>query len=256
MPEELNRLCVDSLATWLFTPSPDADENLLAEGVHQSRIHLVGNIMVDSLLDSLSRAEKLPVLDRLGIQGEFGLVTLHRPALVDDADRMAEVLGALRDIARTLPLVFPVHPRTRARIGGAAGSDAGGLRFIDPLGYLEFLHVESKAALVLTDSGGVQEETTVLGVRCLTLRENTERPITITNGTNELVGLDPDRIRAAAERALGRPASAQRPPLWDGCTAGRIATILDAGTPRVDWVPPALVPLLPGRGTTLLTTTE
>lgn len=239
MPEELNRVCVDALATWLLTPSADADVNLLAEGVHPSRIHLVGNIMVDSLLESLPRAQETPVLERLGIEGEFGLVTLHRPALVDDVDRMGGVLGALRDIARSLPLVFPVHPRTRARIADAGGP-ADGIRFVDPLGYLEFLHLESKASLVLTDSGGIQEETTVLGVRCLTLRRNTERPITITSGTNELVGLDPEAIRVAAARTLQRPVSPGRPPLWDGCTARRVAAILMAGTPEVDWVPPVI----------------
>ncbi|MGI8686597.1 MAG: non-hydrolyzing UDP-N-acetylglucosamine 2-epimerase [Acidimicrobiales bacterium] len=239
MPEEVNRLAVDALATWLFTPSADGDENLAAEGVHPSRVHLVGNIMVDSLLESLPRARRLPVRDRLGITGPYGLVTLHRPALVDDEARLAEVVGALRDIADDLPLVFPVHPRTRARLGDAA-TDAANSRisFVDPVGYLEFLHLEAEASLVLTDSGGVQEETTVLGVPCLTLRENTERPITITLGTNRLVGLDPAAIVAAARDALGSTAPAQCPPLWDGRTAGRIAAVLAAGTPDVEWVPP------------------
>jgi UDP-N-acetylglucosamine 2-epimerase (non-hydrolysing) len=252
MPEELNRLAVDALATWLFTPSADADENLLAEGTHPSRIHLVGNIMVDSLRESLPRASDLQVLERLGIAEPFGVVTLHRPALVDNQHRMKAVLDALRDIARSLPLLFPVHPRTRARIGDAVDtSSSAGIRFIDPVGYLEFLNLESRASLVLTDSGGVQEETTVLGVPCLTLRENTERPITITEGTNELVGLDPDRIRAAAARTLGRSVAKRRPPLWDGRTAQRIAAILARGTPKVDWVPPAIAPLLATRGAAL-----
>jgi len=164
---------------------------------------------------------------------------------------MGEVLGALADIARSLPLIFPVHPRTRARLGDIAAFEAAGIRFTEPVGYLEFLHLESRSSLVLTDSGGVQEETTVLGVSCLTLRENTERPITITAGTNELVGLDPDRIRAAAGRALSRSADLRRPPLWDGHTAGRIAAILMAGTPHVEWVPPAVTPLVGSRGTAL-----
>jgi UDP-N-acetylglucosamine 2-epimerase (non-hydrolysing) len=248
MPEEANRLVVDALATWLFTPSADADENLRAEGVDSSRIHRVGNIMVDSLLTSLPRAMESNVRDRLGLDGHYGLVTLHRPALVDDLDRLRDVLGALADVSADLPLVFPVHPRTRERIT-AAGLDgaAGNTTFTDPVGYLDFLRLQADARLVLTDSGGVQEETTVLGVPCLTLRENTERPITISEGTNTLVGLDPDRIREAAKMALGRAGAPKRPPLWDGKTAERVAAILAAGQPTVEWVPPGHAPLLRAR---------
>jgi UDP-N-acetylglucosamine 2-epimerase (non-hydrolysing) len=241
MPEEINRLGVDAVASWLFTPSADADENLLAEGTHPSRIHLVGNIMVDSLLSSLERARSSPIRNALGVDGSFGLVTLHRPALVDEPHVLRAVMTALDDIGADLQLVFPVHPRTRDRI------DASGLRInakcvrlIEPVGYLDFLCLEAEASLVLTDSGGVQEETTVLGVPCLTLRENTERPITVTHGTNRLVGLDPDLIRAGAKTALAAPATSARPPLWDGRTSERIASILRAGVPDVSWVPPAV----------------
>ncbi len=255
MPEEINRLAVDAIATWLFTPSADADENLLAEGVHPSRIHLVGNIMVDSLLHSLARAREIPVVDRLGLDRPFGLVTLHRPALVDNDARLNAVLGALREIAVDLPLVFPMHPRTRARLGDAAAMHADGrITFIDPVGYLEFLHLEAEASLVLTDSGGVQEETTVLGVPCLTLRENTERPVTITQGTNRLVGLGPKEIVAAAQSVLASKGPASLPPLWDGQTAPRVAAILAAGTPAVSWVPPAIAPLIDKRMTAIEST--
>jgi UDP-N-acetylglucosamine 2-epimerase (non-hydrolysing) len=240
MPEETNRVAVDALATWLFTPSADADQNLLAEGTHPSRIHMVGNIMVDSLLASLERARSTSIRDHLGLIDSFGLVTLHRPGLVDEPEVLRDVLSALHDIGDDLPLVFPVHPRTRNRIEtNHLAVDSSRVRLIDPIGYLEFLCLESEASLVLTDSGGVQEETTVLGVPCLTLRPNTERPITVTHGTNRVVGLEPDDIRAAAANALASPPSAVRPPLWDGRTSERIASILASGSPDVSWTPPS-----------------
>ena len=243
MPEELNRAVVDALAAWLFTPSADADENLLAEGVHPTRIHRVGNIMVDSLLAGLEAARRSDVRDRLGCTGAYGLVTLHRPALVDDPARFGIVLGALLEVAAELPLVFPVHPRTRRNLE-EIGFGGGLARFVltEPLGYVDFLCLESGAALVLTDSGGVQEETTVLGVPCLTLRENTERPITISEGTNRLVGFDPARILAGAAAALSGQVPCRRPALWDGTTADRIADVLVCGAPEVDWVPPGRRP--------------
>jgi UDP-N-acetylglucosamine 2-epimerase (non-hydrolysing) len=241
MPEEINRLAVDALATWLFTPSADADENLLAEGADPSRIHLVGNIMVDSLLTSVHRAQASTIRRDLGLDTEFGLVTLHRPALVDDPRLLRDVLRALDDIGSDLPLVFPVHPRTRARMESEGISvDDEHVRLVEPVGYLDFLALEAAARLVLTDSGGVQEETTVLGVPCLTLRENTERPITVTHGTNRLVGLDPDEIRRGATAALSTPVHPRKPPLWDGRTSERIASVLMAGTRDVSWVPPVL----------------
>jgi UDP-N-acetylglucosamine 2-epimerase (non-hydrolysing) len=240
MPEEINRLVVDALATWLFTPSMDANDNLLAEGVDPTRIHLVGNIMVDSLLASLEKARSSPIRRSLDIEGRFGLVTLHRPALVDSPDALAGVVSALDDIASELPLVFPAHPRTRKRMEeNGIAVDPQRVLLIDPLGYLDFLLLEAEASLVLTDSGGIQEETTILGVPCLTLRENTERPITITHGTNTLVGLDPDAIRRAAERVLRGNARPSAPPLWDGRTSERIASILLLGTPEVSWLPPS-----------------
>lgn len=245
MPEEANRLVADALSTWLFTPSADADENLLAEGVDPSRIHMVGNIMVDSLLASVPRAMQSRVRTDLGLDGGYGLVTLHRPALVDDDERLSGVLGALGEISAQIRLVFPVHPRTKKRIADAGLTKlAGDMTFTDPVGYLDFLRLQMDASIVLTDSGGVQEETTVLGVPCLTLRENTERPITIAQGTNALVGLDPDRIREAAQVALATDRRPLRPPLWDGKTAERIAAVLAEGPPPVKWVPPAIAPRL------------
>jgi UDP-N-acetylglucosamine 2-epimerase (non-hydrolysing) len=241
MPEEINRLAVDALATWLFTPSEDADENLFAEGAHPDRVFRVGNIMVDSLLASLPRAMGSGVRAALGLSGRYGVVTLHRPALVDDPERFREVLTALNDIASELPLVFPAHPRTQANLQAFGLDDlAPRLRLVDPVGYLDFLGLEAEASIVLTDSGGIQEETTVLGVPCLTLRENTERPITITHGTNQLVGMDGDRIRIAAAEALDQPLHPRRPPLWDGHTAERVAAVLTAENHPAEWIPPKL----------------
>ena len=236
MPEEINRVAIDAISTWLFTPSADADASLRAEGVDQSRIHRVGNIMVDSLLSSLGNARALPVRANLGLTGPYGLVTLHRPWLVDDPVRLAQVLHALSQIAVTLPLVFPVHPRTRANIEAfGLRDDSSGIMFVEPVGYLECLHLEAEATLVLTDSGGIQEETTVLGVPCLTVRENTERPITVTQGTNHLVGSDPDTICRVAADVIAHPPVRRCPPLWDGHTAERIAVVLAKGTPDVVW---------------------
>jgi UDP-N-acetylglucosamine 2-epimerase (non-hydrolysing) len=197
--------------------------------------------MVDSLLASLPKAQESDVLDRLGVTGSFALATLHRPALVDDVDRLGGVLVALSKISDDVPVLFPVHPRTRQRILDAGLEHvAAGVQLCDPVGYLDFVRLESAASLVLTDSGGVQEETTVLGVPCLTLRPNTERPMTITEGTNRLVGLDPADIVAAAEDALTNGAAPRRPALWDGHTAERVAAVLSRGEPAVEWVPPAV----------------
>ncbi len=233
MPEEVNRVLVDRLSSWLFTPSIDADRNLVAEGATVERIHLVGSIMVDSLLASQSAAMASPVRRRLGVGRQFGLVTLHRPALVDDVSLLAGVLSALDEIARELPLVFPVHPRTQGALDAIGWRPTGGrVRLTDPLGYLDFLHLETLASVVLTDSGGIQEETTVLGVPCLTLRENTERPVTVTRGTNRLVGTDAERIVAGYRAAMdGRAVPYGHPPLWDGRTADRIADVLVSGAP-------------------------
>ena len=228
MPEEINRVVADRVSDYLFAPSPDAVDNLQAEGYRDDQIHLVGNVMVDSLLANVERARAGDTLDRLDLNfGDYGLVTLHRPANVDDPEMLRSLLGALDEVAERCPLVFPIHPRTRARIEDE-GIDTR-LRLIDPAGYLDFVALQAGAAVVLTDSGGVQEETTVLGVPCLTLRENTERPITIDEGTNQLIGRDPARIVAAAEHVLTHGVEPRRPALWDGKAAERIAAVIASG---------------------------
>ena len=225
MPEELNRIVADHLADLCLTPSPDADENLRHEGIPAARIARVGNVMIDTLVANLPRARALAVPERMGLSlAGFAVATLHRPANVDDPAALAALVGALARIAERLPVVFPVHPRTRARLDGAAPAAPAALRLVEPLGYLEFLSLTSAARLVLTDSGGLQEEATALGVPCLTLRENTERPITVAEGTNEVVGTDPARIAAAAERVLSSGGKAgRRPDLWDGRAGERAA---------------------------------
>jgi UDP-N-acetylglucosamine 2-epimerase (non-hydrolysing) len=227
MPEEVNRVVTDSVSDLLLTPSPDADRNLLAEGCDPAAIARVGNVMIDTLLARLPDAEALEVPRRMGLPAHgYAIVTLHRPSNVDDPGVLARVLGVISEIAVRLPVVFPVHPRTRHRIEalgfGRSGND--GVRLCPPLGYLEFLSLTSRARLVLTDSGGLQEESTVLGIPCLTLRENTERPATISDGTNVLVGTDRSIILREAERALNRsPGEAHKvPDLWDGKAADRI----------------------------------
>jgi UDP-N-acetylglucosamine 2-epimerase (non-hydrolysing) len=201
MPEEVNRVVTDRVSDYLLAPSADAVDSLVAEGYRADQIHLVGNVMVDSLLANLERARARPVLGDLGIvTGDYGVVTLHRPANVDEPLMLGALLSALNRVAEQCPLVFPVHPRTRSQLAGHSLSPE--LRLVDPVGYLDFVALEAGARLVLTDSGGVQEETTVLGVACLTLRDSTERPVTVTHGTNTVVGLDPDRIVAEAARVL------------------------------------------------------
>lgn len=232
MPEEINRLLTDQLSELLLTPSADADRNLIGEGIPAERIRLVGNVMIDSLLKQLERAEGSRVREELGLGGsDYAVVTLHRPSNVDDSRVLRGILSALTRISKQLPVVFPTHPRTRKRLGefGLLDAAGSGMRFVEPLGYLDFLRLYSGARLVLTDSGGIQEETTALGVPCLTLRENTERPVTVELGTNRVVGTDPERIVAEAERALAddeRKEPPRVPPLWDGHTAGRILDAL------------------------------
>ncbi len=232
MPEEANRVETDRIADLLFTPSAGAGENLLAEGIASERIRLVGNIMIDSLKKHLERAQQSQIKGNLGLSNkDYAVLTLHRPANVDEPKAFQQILDALEEISRRLPIVFPLHPRTRKNISRFDLSERvkslSGLRMIEPLGYLDFLSLYSEARLVLTDSGGIQEETTVLGIPCLTLRENTERPITVTLGTNKIVGTDTATIVSEAFAALDSVPKPPVPiPLWDGHTAERIVDIL------------------------------
>ena len=229
MPEEINRLVTDAVADLLLTPSADADDNLRREGVSAEKIFRVGNIMIDTLEKHLPHARFDRVRERFDLTHKaYAVVTLHRPSNVDDPETLSGIIAALRHIAAHMPIVFPVHPRTRARLNGDAAGMGSRLKLVEPLGYLDFLSLTSNARIVLTDSGGLQEETTALGIPCLTVRENTERPVTVTHGTNELVGSDPARIVAGFERALARSGTPSRPELWDGRTAGRIAAVLRA----------------------------
>ncbi len=228
MPEEINRLVTDQLSDLLFTPSPDGDENLKREGVAAEKIFLVGNVMIDTLVQFLPKAEELfgGLKERLSLE-RFGLVTLHRPSNVDDEAVFLPMLQVLDELSRELPLVFPVHPRTRDRWSLQLKQCNPNLRTVEPLGYLEFLALQKHAAVVITDSGGIQEETTYLGTPCLTLRENTERPITITGGTNVLIGRDWNRLREEFTRSLNGYRKRNGPiPLWDGHASDRIAEIL------------------------------
>lgn len=235
MPEEINRLCTDVLCDYLFTTDVGAGANLLAEGVPDNRIFFVGNVMIDTLLKHLRMAEGLSLREDLGLQRNgYATLTLHRPSNVDDPDTLHGILEALREIARDVPIVFPIHPRTRNRIEEyglghflQTGDAVRGLWVTEPMGYLEFLHLNMHARLVLTDSGGLQEETTVLGVPCVTLRHNTERPITCEQGTNQIVGNRRDDIlRAAAPILAGEARPARHPDKWDGHAAERIVRIL------------------------------
>ncbi len=227
MPEEINRLVTDSIADLLFTTSRDADENLLREGVDPRKIHFVGNVMIDTLLKHREKAASLNMLSQFEIEpGKFALVTLHRPSNVDDPVVFGEILGALQEISSTMPVLFPIHPRTRKR-AAEFGFNLDGIRAVDPLGYLEFLNLATNAAVVLTDSGGLQEETTILRVPCLTLRHNTERPVTISHGTNIMVGPSAPRILSAFNRILSGDWKPAGPPeLWDGHAAERIVDVL------------------------------
>jgi UDP-N-acetylglucosamine 2-epimerase (non-hydrolysing) len=223
MPEEINRLVTDQLADILFTPSEDGDENLRREGVSDEKIFRVGNVMIDSLVSFLPVAQKTKID---GIPDRYALVTLHRPANVDDSATLKGILESLLEVNRDLAVVFPAHPRTRKKISDF-GLNAGQLRVLDPLPYVDFLGLQSRATVVITDSGGIQEETTYLGVPCLTVRENTERPITVTMGTNVLVGRDREKLRTELSRVLaGNAKKGSVPPLWDGHTGERIAEIL------------------------------
>jgi UDP-N-acetylglucosamine 2-epimerase (non-hydrolysing) len=228
MPEEINRLVTDQLADLLFTPSPDGDENLAREGIAREKIFLVGNVMIDTLIRFLPRADEIfPQLKAELSLESFGLVTLHRPSNVDDESAFFPMIEALDNLSLNLPLIFPVHPRTRQRWSSRLAQCNPNLRVIDPLGYIEFLALQKNAKVVITDSGGIQEETTYLGIPCLTLRDNTERPITVTLGTNVLIGRDWQLLRKMFDEALGAGHwQSGAIPLWDGKAAERIAGII------------------------------
>jgi UDP-N-acetylglucosamine 2-epimerase (non-hydrolysing) len=223
MPEEINRIVTDQLSEVLFTPSGDGNENLLREGVSQDRIHLVGNVMIDTLVRLLPAARSCA---KNGLPDRFALVTLHRPSNVDNTENLEEILNSLAEVSTELKIIFPVHPRTRQRIA-ESGLNTGQLSLLEPMPYIEFLSLESHAQFVITDSGGIQEETTYLGVPCLTMRSNTERPVTVTAGTNILVGDDRLKLVAEVRNILeGKAKKGVIPPLWDGHSGERIADIL------------------------------
>jgi UDP-N-acetylglucosamine 2-epimerase (non-hydrolysing) len=242
MPEEINRKLTDTISNLLFVTEQSGVENLKHEGVPSEKIFLVGNVMIDTLLRHREVAARSPILNRLGVRQDgngcrpYGVLTLHRPANVDDPATLQGILSAVSVLAAELPIFFPIHPRTRKNIESfgllqylaePGSGECSGIVPLDPLGYLDFLSLNDRARIVLTDSGGVQEETTVLGVPCLTLRKNTERPATVEHGTNQVIGVNPDRILAAARSILEKPnPSSRRPPLWDGKAASRIVTIL------------------------------
>jgi UDP-N-acetylglucosamine 2-epimerase (non-hydrolysing) len=228
MPEEINRVLVDQLADWCFTHSPEAAEHLLREGIPRKRIFFVGNTMIDTLVRMRPRIERSDVLDRLGLEhGLYVLVTLHRPALVD-GPLLDAALAALERLSRRLPVVFPVHPRLRARMPEPAVPQRGRLHLVDPLGYVDFLALQSHAAGVVTDSGGVQEESTYHRVPCFTLRDTTERPVTLSLGTNRLLGLRPAALESVPELLRQAVPPLSPPPLWDGKAAGRVGHVLQS----------------------------
>ncbi len=232
MPEEINRVLTDAISDALFVTEPSGVDNLKREGVADEKVHLVGNVMIDTLLRSRSRAEDSTILETLGVHPRrYAVLTLHRPSNVDSVEVFSSILGALEKMCEEMPVVFPMHPRSRKNLA-AMGLEprAQGivqLRMVEPLGYLDFLKLTANAAVVLTDSGGIQEETTILGVPCLTLRDNTERPITVSQGTNRLIGSGKEAIVAAFREACERPPGpSRRPELWDGNAAQRIVDVL------------------------------
>jgi len=232
MPEEINRVLTDAISDLLFCSEPSGVENLRREGIPAEKVHLVGNVMIDTLLRHRRRAQRSKIAEELGVgEGPYAVLTLHRPSNVDDPAVLSGLLDAVEVVQSDMPVIFPAHPRTREKLDcfGFAPRAAGlrNFRIVDPIGYLDFLKLLASARVVLTDSGGIQEETTILEVPCLTLRENTERPVTVAMGTNQLAGRDPDRIVAAYRRVMdGEVARRQVPPLWDGRAAERIVEIL------------------------------
>ena len=241
MPEEINRIVTDAVADLLLTPSPDADANLKREGVPAEIIRFVGNVMIDSLFENLKRAEISVVREELGLaEGGYAVLTMHRPSNVDERENLKPLVEALIEIAERVPIIFPVHPRTKAKIeefGLNEEINASSLKLIEPLGYLDFVRLYSGAGFVITDSGGLQEETTALGIPCLTIRETTERPITVEMGTNRVVGTNPEELKRSAFEILEsdrRPTDKRIPPLWDGKAAVRICDALLSVPPAVE----------------------
>jgi UDP-N-acetylglucosamine 2-epimerase (non-hydrolysing) len=230
MPEEINRVLTDAISHWLFVTEPSGLDNLRLEGVADDRVFFVGNVMIDTLLACRERFEQSMLMEALGLRDRsYALVTMHRPANVDEPEVLNGLLAALERLQREVPIVFPVHPRTRKSLQDLHRASLKNVIFTEPLGYLDFMKLVAHARLVLTDSGGIQEETTALGVPCLTMRNNTERPVTLTQGTNVLVGLDAERIISAGLKALRTPAKMGRvPDLWDGHAAERIIDVLAA----------------------------
>jgi len=232
MPEEINRIVTDSLTDMLLVSEPAGVENLLREGRSRDQIHLIGNVMIDTLYHMLPQAREGPGPSQLGLEpGQYGVVTLHRPSNVDDVETLTGLIDVLVDISDSIPLVFPVHPRTSKSLARAGllkrMQTTQGLSILPPLGYLEFLALTSQSRVIVTDSGGLQEESTALGIPCLTLRENTERPITVESGTSTLIGNDANKLQSCLHDVLeGRYKSGRSPKLWDGCAAERIAELL------------------------------
>jgi UDP-N-acetylglucosamine 2-epimerase (non-hydrolysing) len=233
MPEEVNRLVTDAISDILLTPSRDADQNLLKEGRKEDDVYFVGNIMIDSLFETLGSVGESSILGDLDLEsGEFGVLTMHRPSNVDDRQKLLGILGALREICKSVRLVFPVHPRTSNKIVEfqlmSEFEDIDNLTMIEPVGYLDFIALVSESKIVITDSGGIQEETTALGIPCITMRENTERPITVSQGTNRIVGTDPSSIISEVESSLNKSSEKQTiPEYWDGKTAKRIVDVFE-----------------------------
>jgi UDP-N-acetylglucosamine 2-epimerase (non-hydrolysing) len=229
MPEEINRLLTDQIAELLFTPSIDGNENLIREGVKTNKIHFVGNVMIDTLIRLLPKAHGEGPKAK-GLRNEnYALVTLHRPSNVDEPEMLANIIKTLEEISLEIPIIFPIHPRTRKLLSEISlNPDNEKFKLIEPIGYIEFLSLQKGATVVITDSGGIQEETTYLGVPCITIRENTERPVTVTLGTNVLVGQNMELLKTEAKRILeGKGKKGQVPPLWDGKASDRIADIIE-----------------------------
>ena len=234
MPEEINRLLTDSISDLLFVTEQSGIDNLMSEGIREEKVHFVGNVMIDTLMANMQKTQKSDVLNRMGLSGEnFGVITLHRPNNVDDIKKFEQIIAAFEEIQKELKLIFPIHPRTRKNINGTGLGKrieaVENLLLIDPVGYLDFLCLMNNAYLVITDSGGIQEETTILGVPCMTLRENTERPVTITEGTNRLVHVTTDDILSNYyEISNGHNSIKHRiPELWDGKAAQRITRTIE-----------------------------